>query len=256
MTRFLNELNKKNPLLFWFGWFNLFVGITCLFLIFVDKTHILGLNRWVKPSKFYLSVWLMVWTLGWLMQYLQSQRKVLICSILVFGTMLVENGIIIYQAIRKQPSHFNVSTSYNAMLFSVMGILIMLFTLVCVYILVLFFKERNLHLSKSYTWGIRMGLLLFIFFSLEGGVMVGMLSHTIAGRDGGPGLPFLNWSTRYGDLRIAHFMGIHALQLIPLAGYYVFKTKKQVLRFSLTYFLAVMAILLLALLGMPLIAVK
>ncbi len=250
---FFSQLRSRNPLLYWFGWYNLVAGIICIAMIFLDDMQLLGINRWIKPAKFFISVALMIWTMGWLLHYLNAKKKVLVISWLLVISMFFENAIIALQAYRGVTSHFNVTSNLNGMLFSLMGIFIILFAVTVLFAIILYFRQKTFAIPDDYLWGIRLGLILFLFFSLEGGMMLTRSSHTVGAADGGPGLPFVNWSSAYGDLRIAHFMGLHALQILPLSAYYLFRTKKQVIVFGIIYFIVVFLVLLQAFLGMPLI---
>ena len=249
---FFIELKRRNALLFWFGLFNLAIAIICLVLMPFEQTQILGVNRWLKPFKFYSSVGIMILTMGWLLYYLNNAKKIRTYSWLIVITMFFENGLIMTQAIRKTTSHFNSTSTLNGIVFNLMGIFILVFTITVILICISFFKQKQFSIPDAYVWGIRLGILFFLFFSLEGGIMIGLLKHTVGGPDGGPGLPLLNWSTQYGDLRIAHFLGLHSLQFLPLYGNYIAKTKKQAIVFSFVYFLIVAALFLQAMNGIPL----
>ena len=250
---FFIELKRRNALLFWFGLFNLAVAIVCLILMPFEQTQILGVNRWLKPFKFYSSVGIMVLTMGWLLYYLNNFKKIRTYSWFIVISMFFENGLIIMQAIRETTSHFNSTSTLNGIVFNLMGIFILVFTITVILICISFFKQKQFSIPDAYVWGIRLGILFFLFFSLEGGMMIGLLKHTVGGPDGGPGLPIVNWSTQYGDLRIAHFIGIHSLQVLPLFGNYIAKTKKQAIIFSIVYFLIVAALFLQAMKGIPLV---
>jgi hypothetical protein len=241
---FFSELKRRNELLFWFGVFNLAVAIGCLVLMPFEEITILGVNRWLKPFKFYSSVGIMILTMGWLMYYLNNQRKVQIYSWIMVITMFFENALIMMQATRNTTSHFNYTSPVNSIVFSLMGTLIMIFTIVVILVCISFFRQKQFSIPMAYAWGIRLGLLFFIIFSLEGGVMVGLLRHTVGGVDGGPGLPLVNWSNEHGDLRIAHFLGIHSLQVLPLFGNYISRNKIQTILFSIGYFLLCSALFL------------
>ena len=67
--------------------------------------------------------------------------------------------------------------------------------------------------------GWRAGLFLLLLTPVSGFAMGGRLAHSVGGADGGAGLPFVNWSVTHGDLRVAHFFALHAVQLLPLTAW-------------------------------------
>jgi hypothetical protein len=99
-----------------------------------------------------------------------------------------------------------------------------------------------------------MGLIIFVIFSMQGLVMGARMAHTVVGADGSIGLPVTNWSIPFGDLRIAHFLGMHALQVLLLLGFYVFKNTRGVVFVSILYAVMVVAKFVQAVRGKPLIA--
>lgn len=249
---FFNELKRRNPSLYWYGILNFVAAIICLALIPITDVSVNNINAYIKPLKFFISIAIFVWTMGWILFYLDRPLKVRAYNVMAIIIFSYESFVITWQAANGRLSHFNISTPFYNILFQLMGIAITLLTLWTGYICYLFFRKKEWSLPISYVWGLRLGMLFFVVFALEGGIMGAILSHSIGGSDGDKGIPVVNWNRQHGDLRVAHFMGMHALQLLPLFGYYMSKQIKYVIAFSLAYFALVIAVLIEALMGLPL----
>jgi hypothetical protein len=221
------ELYQSNPVLTVTGWIHLLLFATLVVVCQFDSRTILGINPWIKPMKFSVSIAIFVWTLAWYLRYVSERRRtVQIISWVVAISMLSEIVCITLQPARGTTSHFNVATPLDAAIFAFMGSMIGINALLVAWTMLLFFVAR-LQLPMAYLWGIRLGLLVFLLASAEGVLMIKHGSHTVGAADGGPGLPFVNWSTEHGDLRVAHFAGMHALQILPLIGYWMSRSRRR-----------------------------
>ncbi|WP_373520047.1 hypothetical protein [Aquiflexum sp.] len=185
--------------------------------------------------KFAISIGVFVWTMAWLVYELPQKSKVKKIELIIILVLSIEQVIIIGQAARGEMSHFNISSILNAVLFQIMGIAILINTIMVFWAFLLFRKVDTL--PKGYKIGIQIGMVVFIIASLEGYLMASNLRHTVGAEDGQEGLYFLNWAKTYGDLRIFHFLGLHALQAIPLfAWYFSRENTKPVMVFGIFYF--------------------
>jgi hypothetical protein len=255
MSALLTSLHARNVVLYQLGWVCIAGVLICALLVLTTQAQVMGVNAYIKPMKFLASTSILCWTMAWYMAELPQKGSVQAYSWMVVVVFAIELGIIIWQATRGKLSHFNASTPTDGLLFGLMGIAITVFTVWTAYIGYLFFRLDTTALSPAYLWGIRLGIALFVVFAFQGFMMVSRLSHTVGAPDGGAGLPVLNWSVRYGDLRVAHFFGMHALQLIPLFGYYIARQPRQVIFVAAVYFVVVTGLLIQALAGKPLMAI-
>ena len=212
----------------------LMLGALAVFVagLAMDPRVITGAPAWLKPAKFAISTAVYMFTLAWVFTYLSEwprlRRLVGRATAAIF---ILEVTIIALQAWRGTTSHFNVSTPLNAALFAVMGSAIVVQTLVSASVAVVLWRQT--FQDRALGWALRLGMVITIAGASLGGLMtrpteaqrqeiatthevsiVG--AHTVGAPDGGPGLPGTGWSVEHGDLRVPHFIGLHALQVLPV----------------------------------------
>jgi hypothetical protein len=201
----------------------------------VDSRVITGASAWLKPAKFAVSIAIYTATLAWIFtlipEWTRTRRIVgwITAVALIFEIILID-----VQALRGTTSHFNTSTVLNGAIFSIMGAAILVQTISTIWVAVAVWRHQ--FQDRALGWALRLGMAITIVGAMTGGLMTRPTTeqleaaragqsmtvagaHTVGGPDGGPGLPGTGWSTEHGDVRVAHFLGLHALQVLPIVAF-------------------------------------
>ena len=196
-------------------------------LAVADPQEVTGQDAWLKPLKFALSIGIYALTLAWLLGQVQRGRRAAgrAATVAVVG-LLVEDVVIVRAAALGTTSHFNVSTPLSAALWSVMAVSIVVVWVATLVVAVTLFASPGPDAARTLAVraavvialvGMALAFLMTAPTAAQQQDVQGVVgAHAVGVPDGGPGLPLLGWSTTGGDLRIPHFVGMHALQLLPL----------------------------------------
>ncbi|MFD9602241.1 hypothetical protein [Streptomyces sp. NPDC059970] len=199
--------------------------------LMVDDRVLAGAAIWFKPFKFAVSFAVYTLALAWMLTLVTRGRRVgwwagTVVALSSLGEMVIITG----QVIRGKRSHFNHATPFDETLFNLMGITVAVLWTGTLVIAILLLRARIA--DRAAAGAIRSAVLLALVGAGFGFLMTqptpeqraaGNLdtadvigAHSVGVPDGGPSMPFTGWSTTGGDLRIPHFVGMHALQLLPL----------------------------------------
>ncbi len=193
----------------------------CTALQWVDTQELNGINVWVKPGKFYLSMAVHFITVAWALslvdERVRNSRIVIWSSWTMVISAWAEHAYITFRAASGEASHFNVGTPLSAALYSAMAVLAILLVVAPAVIGIKIWRQNR---ASVWTQSVAIGFTLAAVLTIIVGMTLGgNSSHWIGGDlTDATGLPIFKWSTTGGDLRVSHFISLHAVQLVPFAA--------------------------------------
>lgn len=224
----LAELLRRQRTLTLFAGGMLLLALPTLLLMVVDERTVRDVGIWAKPLKFQLSTALFAATTAWFMGLLpEAMRQARSSQVMIWtliGTSLFEVGYISLQAALGSSSHYNVGDPFHALMFGLMAFAAVLLTATQGFLAWQIHRHHRVHrepVKGSAVVGsavavnaVVYGLLLTFALSTISGFVLG-------GKQPPPGvgLPLLGWHLTGGDARPAHFLAVHAQQILPIAGY-------------------------------------
>ncbi len=216
------RMRQVSAPLYWTGLGLLLLCIPTLALALWDARLFQGVSVWLKPLKFALSTGVYLLTLVLVMVYLPLEdlrsKKALYVAWIGAITGVFEVAYVSFQGAQGLGSHFNLSTRFHANMYTLMGVGAVLLTSAALVCAVLIARSRAYALPPALKLAVVLGLVLaFVLGTGFGGYLSAQRAgHWVGGMptDSG-GLPLFTWSRSGGDLRVAHFFGIHAMHFIP-----------------------------------------
>jgi hypothetical protein len=219
------EARHRLPWLWYGGWAALLLSLPLAGLAWADDRMLLGVSVWSKPWKFHVSIAIHLLTLAWLATYLhptpQRARAFERLSAVALACTVFELAYITWRAARGEPSHFNVGSPFAGVMYTLMGVGAVMLT-GCAGVLGLWLaRASDFAHGPVLQRGLALGLLLgCVLGTLTGAYVSAQPGHAVGGVPGdGAAVLVLNWSLVFGDLRVAHFVGLHAMQAIPMVAW-------------------------------------
>jgi hypothetical protein len=223
----LQHLYRQEPVLIAFAAILIVMMLPTFLALLVETQTFNGINVWIKPLKFQSSAALFLVTLAIFMPFLDAshrQRKAVNAAIWIISVfLLLEILYITFRASRAEASHFNRDNMLGIILYAWMGITILIVTILGGWIGWLILKSKDKIASPELRYAIGVGLVTgTVLGSLTAIYMSQQTGHWVGGiRNDAGGSFFFGWSRTGGDLRVAHFIGLHAMQGIPLIGWLI-----------------------------------
>jgi hypothetical protein len=216
---------RRMPLLWYSGWIALGLSVPLLVLGLLDERLLNGVSVWTKPWKFHVSVGIHLLTLALCAVLLadtpQRRRNFTRLSAVAVACSVFELAYITWRAARGEASHFNLSGTFANTMYALMGLGAVLMT-ACAGVLGLWIaRARDFAHGPVLQRGLAVGLLMgWLLGTLAGAYVSSKTGHWVGGTPSDlQGLPLVRWSRDGGDLRVAHFFGLHAMQVLPFAAW-------------------------------------
>jgi hypothetical protein len=221
VRNFFRELDATDPVLSRLGWALLLVIPVFATLALVVPAGTLAVNPWIKPIKFSMSFSTFASTISLFLLALRIPKWQLTLARRAIAISVAFEILSLAAQAWRSAYHLSGQSLLDTSLAQVANSMVMVNAAIVCWMLALFCANR-IHTDRI-DWpmvsAVRYSIVIFLAGNAIGGYMLARGSHTVGTADGGPGLPFVNWSVIGGDLRIAHFIAIHAIQIVPLFAY-------------------------------------